>query len=1061
MKKCRALEILFRAVPAFFALAALTAVVPSAFALDLLFQDNFYVDTATLDANYYVTEPTRQSGFYAGTTYTGYIYPPGNSLFDGWTEYGYSLLGANTNPVDSTLCLSITGNYGGWPFPFLLANNNWNGAMAQGGMTISFDMNINGPYWGGIVLGADSDVVGGFPIEGNTTPRFGIQLGYNVENGLYLACDSSESVYVTGEIGANINNTWHHFDFVCTDPGDGNPFDGSGATKIDCYLDSSATPFYSYTKTDGGYANNYIGFQTLTNDPFYTAATPTDENHNEGDYFCNFDNLTIYGNAPNQWNLTYGDTWNDGSHWSLGVVPNAVGAYVHFGSYTTTPEPIYGGMITLDANVTVGTLEFNNANSYIIIPSSTETITFDGGSYNATIDIMTSESTHTISADMDLASDLDIRIASAAYFNMEGSLTAASAKNVSINQGGEQGTMVAIGGLAPGGAVTVNGGVLDMYPGSTLVATSVSGDGTLRLETNGILVGPPAIDIGVLEIVSGDYTVGTPVGGSGSESLGISIGVGQVTGSGYFTLNGGTLVSRSTGNIFPGGLSQCTIASGGGVIDTNGHNLAIYQVLQGDGALTITDSTTSPGVLYMCVDSPDWSGGMNVTNSDYTVVAYGDVPQALGTGPVNIASGSSLTFSASTNGMTVENDITLNGPGTYPLDPYGAALALLPGTTWMTDTNFTGTLTVHNDLTSGEAPDVCAWITLPMVFSGKITDGGGANPVGGIQIGNAEVVEYAGWLGNVYTFSGSDSNDYRGDTEVQGGMLHLAKTDGAIAIPSAHLYIGKSGLAHADVIFDGDDQVNPGVIVHMSSSDATGNWSSLTMMGHSQTIGGLRTDENNLNLLCNSFWDPADGTVGTLTVNSTSPDDYFRGIIRDGFGGVPSTGKFALTKAGSGTLTIASLTGYLAYTGLTTIEDGTLKFLASHTLSGDFVRGTTTSGTLAVSDTGGGGTTLVLNGLVDLGAATIDAGDSLIVTSAANIIDVVTGETGSTLQVTTGASLTSSSITVGTLTIGGAPPASAPSMAQTVGMAPVPEPSTVILLALAGLGALAAARRRK
>jgi hypothetical protein len=283
------------------AFAALAATAPPVFAETLLFKDNFTVTTPVLDANFEVTEPTRQSGLYAGTTYTGYIFT--GSLFDGNTTSGYSLLGGNINPSDGSYCLSITGNYGYWPFPFLLANQNWNGAMAQGGMVISFDMNINGPYWGGIVLGADSDVLGGFPWGGdpnpggqpaNTTTRFALQLGYNSENGTYAAVDSSatEFIEVGNDLGANINNSWHHFDIVCTDPGDGNPFDGSGVTQIDCYLDSSATPFFSYTKEGGGYANNYIGLQTLTNDYPYTAANPA-PGYNMGDYFCNFDNLTI------------------------------------------------------------------------------------------------------------------------------------------------------------------------------------------------------------------------------------------------------------------------------------------------------------------------------------------------------------------------------------------------------------------------------------------------------------------------------------------------------------------------------------------------------------------------------------------------------------------------------------------------------------------------------------------------------------------------------------------------------------------------------------------------
>jgi autotransporter-associated beta strand protein len=74
--------------------------------------------------------------------------------------------------------------------------------------------------------------------------------------------------------------------------------------------------------------------------------------------------------------------------------------------------------------------------------------------------------------------------------------------------------------------------------------------------------------------------------------------------------------------------------------------------------------------------------------------------------------------------------------------------------------------------------------------------------------------------------------------------------------------------------------------------------------------------------------------------------------------------------------------------------------------------------------------------------------------STVNLAGGVTSSTGAgDLSVLDGVALTTPSITVHTLTIGGSSQVPAP--------APVPEPGTWLLLALAGLGALAAARRRK
>ena len=44
-----------------------------------------------------------------------------------------------------------------------------------------------------------------------------------------------------------------------TDPGDNNPFNGSGVTKIDVFTTNPSVPFFSFTRT-GGYSENYVNF---------------------------------------------------------------------------------------------------------------------------------------------------------------------------------------------------------------------------------------------------------------------------------------------------------------------------------------------------------------------------------------------------------------------------------------------------------------------------------------------------------------------------------------------------------------------------------------------------------------------------------------------------------------------------------------------------------------------------------------------------------------------------------------------------------------------------------
>jgi autotransporter-associated beta strand protein len=277
------------------------------------------------------------------------------------------------------------------------------------------------------------------------------------------------------------------------------------------------------------------------------------------------------------------------------------------------------------------------------------------------------------------------------------------------------------------------------------------------------------------------------------------------------------------------------------------------------------------------------------------------------------------------------------------------------------------------------------------------------------------------WTGFKAVLSGDVANNYAGDTTIMDCVVVLQK-NGVVAIPSANVTIGAATpYANPQLRLGADNQINPAAVIHMYADAAGAYWNSFEMMSHSQTIGGLRSN-NGVNVISNSFCEAApDGTVGTLTVNSAAPDNYYYGIIRDISGLAPNTSKFALVKDGAGTLLLeAGGNGWFTYTGTTTINNGALIVT-----SADATGGVSTTNTLT-GDFSGAGMLIVGDGVNH---------------PALNLTNVdMTG----TVQVAELATLNAASIKADTLIIGGAPIVTVPHAA-----AAVPEPSALLLLAIA------------
>jgi hypothetical protein len=136
-------------------------------------------------------------------------------------------------------------------------DRSFNGTLSKGGLVISFDFE-NDPsdtgQWIAVNLGLSSANKNAW--VDSSAEHFGFLFR---KSGYTQAFDGNVSLPGAGRWSLT-NRTSGHVDVVCTDPIDGNPFDGSGSTKIEVYANGGATPIFTFTKANGGYANNFINF---------------------------------------------------------------------------------------------------------------------------------------------------------------------------------------------------------------------------------------------------------------------------------------------------------------------------------------------------------------------------------------------------------------------------------------------------------------------------------------------------------------------------------------------------------------------------------------------------------------------------------------------------------------------------------------------------------------------------------------------------------------------------------------------------------------------------------
>jgi len=647
-----------------------------------------------------------------------------------------------------------------------------------------------------------------------------------------------------------------------------------------------------------------------------------------------------------------------------------------------------------------------------------------------------------------------------------GTLTLSGANTYSgdttVNAGTLQlGSATALGTTA-GSTTIASGAVLDLN-GQTVGAEAMSLSGTGA--GNGALTNSSATAASIAGTTStgsysvggtGDITLTGNVRGSltkvdsntlilagtvDNAGLGVTLNAGtlllaKTSSSGVHAIGGSTLtinngmLAQITGTggdqIYVGGDVQLT----NGTLDLNGNSEG-FDKLDGEADGIIVNNASGTAVTLTV--------GQSNSSSVFAGVIADNTSGTGGTVALTKDGSGTLTLSGVN---TYSGDTTVNAGGTLQL---GSATAL--GTTAGSTTvasgavldlngqavgaeilSLRGTGAGHGALTNSNA-------TAASIAGNVNTDGLGSYSVGGA--GNITLTgNVRGSLtkvdDNTLILAGTIDNGGLGVT-LNAGTLLLAKTSssGVHAIGGSTLTIDNGMLAQ--ITGTGGDQIYYGGNVQLNNGtfDLNGN-----SEGFNQ-LNGLATGTIVNNASC---------TAVTLTVGQRDGSGTFAGVIADNTSG---TGTLALTKDGSGTLT---LSGANTYSGDTTVESGTLQLGSAGSLT--FLIGSSGVNN-AICDDADADATLYLDGSFDfdLSGAGTTLGDSWEIVDIDSFFN--SDIFGSTFSVTDFAN-------IGTGLWEASYAGTSYEFSQTSGLLRVvPEPATFTLLALLLFSLLAGRRRSR
>jgi fibronectin-binding autotransporter adhesin len=482
------------------------------------------------------------------------------------------------------------------------------------------------------------------------------------------------------------------------------------------------------------------------------------------------------------------------------------------------------------------------------------------------------------------------------------------------------------------GILTKSGsGILTLTGSSTYTGATTINGGTLKV--NGTLAAGSAVNVNGGGALGGTGTVNGPVtvaAGSSAETQGavnlVDGGIGTLT----LSHAGGLTIGAATGNssklmfdvngvssdFLSLGANPLNVGAGGAEITISGVGMtsgSVYTLVNfgsGTGAGFATGSGTTVGELTLANPNISFGvqGSLEVTATDIQLVTSG--ASAPGIAYWSGVEGSSWTSNDGTNGNFTENADGTGFVGAYPA-------------------NFTDIIFAANgngaptNLTNTLGQDFSIY-SLTFANGTAATHISGANQLsidgGGITLedgnGGATLAMNTLALANFQTWSNASSSDLTVSAIISGsnGLAINNTNTGTTNFSGANTYSGGTTLTAGTLKMSGTGTLGA------TGGSLTVDGGTLDLNGTSQSVGLLSGTGGTI--LNNSTATNVTLTIGTGNANGSN----YGGVIADNTSG---TGTVALTKAGTGTVT---LSGTNTYSGKTTINGGTLQVGANETI---------------------------------------------------------------------------------------------------------------------------------